>query len=515
MTKHAAKPDAQLIRLVGPAFIPKSHAFSIPAAFWNEHLCNWLDVAVCGRPSNFLHETVLSIPTTRTILRGAMKKIGFLSATKWAPNFKLFGQIRGQPVLILAKFMLHGKMQIFPLDELIRFNGWSRSAGPLGWIYLGTPGIYQLPAKLHDSKPGQRVTPRTILFNDPQIAMNFRGIRSQSQALLDHSLCTDNWIYPDIRFYRNTRLVPMSIFNSNGKVPVHLIFRKVSEAGLLRAVLKYWHGSSIKPVVRQMMPVAVAIDRARRTLWQAVSHNQKVWQTSPRVRLEAARLQYGYARITYAFVRWSAKHGSFSATQSHSLKQIQTQAQNFLQHLKENVAADQAWINYRQAELAMSKLGRSQAGQRRAIMAAEIAARSNYLKFSNLQYLKYWKIKYEGIAPHDPRHLWIAMIKAEYHCTGARNYEAMCGIAYAASMKQNMPKVMAAAARRYELSLLASRADHEAIRALQVEFQISNDKGFSSKAHIARLEAEKLQIQNEIKRVQAHINLLKGRGPSK
>ena len=485
-----------MIQLSGPTFVLSKHEFSLPAAFWNEHLCGWLDVALCGRPSNFLHETVLSVETTRTIVRRAMRKIGFYPATQWAPNFKTFGEIRGQPVLILVRFPVAGKVQTFLLDELIRFNGWSRSAGPLGWLYLGTPGIYQLPKYLHDARPGQMVTPRGVLYNDPQIAMNFRGIRSQSQALLDHSLCTDNWIYPDIRFYRNDRLVPMSIFNSNGKVPATIIFRRVSEAGFMRAVIRYWHSASMRRLAARLLPLAKEMDGWRRKIWAHVHGQPDAWKRSSAVQVDAAELRHAYAMLTNTFVDWSMKHSRFSPTAGRNLAAVKLQARRFAEHLSEQVKATQAWVHYTQAKAEAAKT--SSPSERRKILASEIEARSEFLRYSNLQYLRYWKLKFDSISPKDPRHMWLKMIRAQYASARARNREAVLGIALAKAMTGDVAAQRARASEAYERALITSHIRTLDILELQYAFRISNDRGFTGKKHIAMLATQKRQIENEI-----------------
>ncbi len=494
----------QMIKLAGPKFVLSKHEFSLPAAFWNEHLCNWLDVALCGRPSNFLHETVLSVETTRTILRRAMQKIGFHPATQWAPNFQTFGEIRGEPVLILVRFPMAGKMQTFLLDELIRFNGWSRSAGPLGWLYLGTPGIYQLPKSLHDAHPGQMITPRGVLYNDPQIAMNFRGIRSQSQALLDHSLCTDNWIYPDIRFYRNDRIVPISIFNSNGKTPATIIFRRVSEAGLMRAVIRYWHSASMRRLAARMLPLAKQMDTWRRNLWSLVHDHPGAWESSSAVHVDAAELRHGYAVLTNTFVEWSIKHSIFSSTESRDLAAVKLQARRFEEHLGEQVKATQAWVRYTLAK-SRAKIAKTKVERKKAL-ASEIEAKSKFLLYSNLQYLQYWTLKFHSVSPKDPRQLWVRMVKAQYVSSKARNTEAHLGIAYAKAMTAGNAQLTARDAAAYERSLIISHLRALEILELQYEFRISNDTGFASKKRIAALEDLKNKIKKEIDEVRKQLS---------
>jgi hypothetical protein len=437
-----------------------------------------------------------------------MKKIGFYPATDWAPDFKTFGEVRGQPVLILVRFPLAGKSQTFLLDELIRFNGWSRSAGPLGWLYLGTPGVYQLPASLRDAQPGQRVTPRAVLYNDPQIAMNFRGIRSQSQALLDHSLCTDNWIYPDIRLYRNNRIVPMSIFNSNGKTPATIIFRRVSEAGLMKAVIRYWHASSMRQLAVKMLPLAERMDRWRRDLWSRVNGHPQAWRTSTAVRLDAAELQHGYAILTDTFIHWSEQRSRFSATGSRNLAAIKLQAKRFMEHLDDVVKATGAWVRYAQAKARAARTTSPTA--RKKILALEMVSRSRFMLHSNRQYLRYWRLKYHAISPTDPRHLWIKMIRAQYAGAAARNREATLGIAYGKAMATGDAQATRKASEAYEQALINAHIRALQILELQYEFRLSNDKGFVSKKHIAMLKASQKRLETEIAALKKELQQLGG-----
>ena len=509
-----AKPTAAaskgMIRLAVPVINQQKHEYTIPAAFWNEHLTDWLDVALCGRPSNFLHETVLSIQTTRHILKRAFTAIGYHSATQWSPDIEDFGAIRGQPVLILVHFKLHGKPQTFLLDELIEFRAWHVSIGPFGWLYLGTPDPYHTANPGPHPRAGQYVDPAKILTDDPQAAMQFRGILHASQSLLDFPLCFDNWIYPNIRYHRNSAVLAMKVFNSNGKVPAQLTFRRVSETQYLQAAAKYWHDPRFVPYLAQQMPIAKTIDTARRQLWKLVQHRHLPW-SNWRVERCVAKLQYGYARLQAAWVAWDVAHAHFRLADNLSKKQVANQAELFLSHLRQVAACDhQLWL----ATVAFDKLHNLKKASRtaptrvlRLLQAEELSARSQALLDSNMQKLQFWGKKKHRLKPNDPRKIWIRDVNAQYILAQARQAMGRAGLAYAAAMKSGDT---AKFRRRYLAAILQVSQARENVALVNVDFHIINDQGFISAGHLAVLKAKKAAIVARIKRIKAQLKKISG-----
>ncbi len=503
-TRPAAK-RSDLIQLAAPEINLKKREFTIPGAFWNEHLTDWLDVALCGRPSNFLHETVLSVQTTRHILKQALTAIGYHSATKWSPDLADFGSIRGQPLLILVRFKLHGQEQTFLLDELIEFRAWHVSVGPFGWLYLGTHDPYQAATAGPPPQGGQRVDPADILADDPQVAMQFRGIQHESQALLDFPLCFDNWIYPNIRYHRNSAVLSMKVFNSNGKVPVQLVFRRVSQVQYLNAAAKYWHDPLFAAYIHRLLPVAAVIDSNRRKVWQLVQMRHLPW-SNWRVERCVARLQYEYSRLQAAWVAWDVAHARFRAADNLSLLQVASQAKSFLLHLRQTQAANhQLWL----ATEAFDKLHvlkqsskTADSAEIRRLRVEELAARSQALLDSNKQYLQFWGEKKRGIKPNDPRKIWIRDIHAQYRLAEARMAMGKAGLGYSVAMRaDNSSK----AQQRYLAAILTVSLAKANVTLVNVDFHITNDQGFASAAHIKKLEQQRSAIKKRIQDIKVQI----------
>lgn len=501
----AVPANRDSITLATPVINAQKHEFKIPAAFWNEHLTDWLDVALCGRPSNFLHETVLSIQTTRHIMKQAFTAIGYHSATKWSPNLTDFGTIRGEPVLILVRFKTHGKEQTFLLDELIEFRAWHISIGPFGWLYLGTHDPYQVAAVGALPQGGQSVDSADILRDDPQVAMQFRGIQHASQSLLNFPLCFDNWIYPNIRYHRNSAVLPMKVFNSNGKVPATLIFRRVSEAQYLAAAIKYWHDPRMATRIQKLMPVAKTIDSTRRRLWVLVHQKHWPW-THWRVERCVAQLQYEYSRLQSAWVAWDVAHAQFRAANNLTARQVAAQAKLFSAHLRQVQAGDhQLWLAT-QALDKLRALGKSppanMSAMARRLRSEELAARSRALLDSNKQDELFWGNKKRGLKPDDPRKIWIQDVMAQYALAQARKTMGECGLAYAAAMKSGHA---AMAQRQYLAAILKVSLAHEKLALVNVDFHIINDQGFASAKHIQALQKEKATIQERIDHIQIQL----------
>ena len=508
--KSATFAADNTVVLAAPKINRQKHEFTIPAAFWNQHLTDWLDVAVCGRPSNFLHETVLSVQTTRHILKQAFSAIGYHSATKWSPDLTDFGSIRGEPVLILVRFKLHGKPQTFLLDELIEFRAWHVSVGPFGWLYLGTHDPYHSVAAGPQPRPGQRVDPADILADDPQIAMQFRGIQHASQSLLDFPLCFDNWIYPNIRYHRNSAALSMKVFNSNGKVPATLVIRRVSEVQYLKAAEKYWHDPGFVAYIGTQLPVAREIDSARRQLWQLVQVKHAAW-TNWRVERCVAKLQYAYARLQAAWVSWDVAHARFRAANNLTAAQVGGQAKLFLWHLRQNTkSAHQLWLATQAFDELheLKQLSETTIGTKiRQLQSDELAARSRALLDSNAQNMEFWGRKKRNLKPNDPRKIWVRDVGAQCALAEARNAMGRAGLAYAAGMKAGALKK---SQQQYLAAILRVSLAKQNVELVNVEFHITNDEGFASAKHIAALKLQKAEIRKRIEQIKAQIKNLTG-----
>ncbi len=224
---------------------------TLPGAFWNEKLADWLDVGLCGRPSDFLHETVLSVTTTRTLLEEALREVGFHDADAWVASVKDFPRVRGDKLLVLGEFVRDGKKETFSLDEMIGFEGWGVSAGPYGFMFKGDPGREMGkgttkpanaaggdgmeglggPAAAKGASPeekdrGKEDDATQILRDDPQISVAFKGLQNVSQSFADHPLAYEDWVYPMRKLGRNYAVLPDKVYDSNGAIPVTVVFRR-------------------------------------------------------------------------------------------------------------------------------------------------------------------------------------------------------------------------------------------------------------------------------------------------
>src|ERR1035437_3296482 len=121
--KHNDDP----IKILHPTVDTKASSVSIPAAFWNQKMTNWVEVAVCGRPSDFLHETIVCIMSTKAVMMQSMRAAGFHDADAWVSSVKDFPRIRGDRFIILLSFNRDGKPETYALDELLTYQGWGVS----------------------------------------------------------------------------------------------------------------------------------------------------------------------------------------------------------------------------------------------------------------------------------------------------------------------------------------------------------------------------------------------------
>ena len=253
-------------------------------------------MGLCGRPTEFLHETVLSVTTTRTLLEGALREVGFHDADAWVASVKDFPRVRGDKLLVLAEFMRDGKKETFSLDEMIGFEGWGVSAGPYGFMFKGDPGrdlgkgttkpanagagdgMEGLggPATVKGTNPGEKEEDATtILRDDPQISVAFKGLQNLSQSFADHPVAYEDWVYPMPKFGRNYAVLPDKVYDSNGSIPVMVIFQKVTEEELLRESARVWHDAAYREYILKQVPMAQRIDKDKAAYWGLLQESHK------------------------------------------------------------------------------------------------------------------------------------------------------------------------------------------------------------------------------------------------
>lgn len=454
------------IRIVPPEV--RDQAVVVPAAFWNEGVASWLEVAISGRPSEFLHETLICIPTTQSDMIRAMHRVGFRNATDVAKNFDEFKQIRGDRALLLLEVTRDGKKETYMLEELFEFHGWGTSVGPLGFYFKGTPpGAASQPADPTTTAPSDA---QKILMDDPQAALTFKGLQHVSRSFLDFSLAYDDWLYPPLEFARNTAVLPADVLNSNGKVPVTLIIKKITETQALEAVIQYWHGDAMKEVARQKLADARLLDSVKERFARTRDAEEKA--------LLRQHILSLYRSLDLGWSLCSIRSAAFADAAND--KKVATR---FVEHLALQTQAESHRMSAMMAKSPAHKLiSNSQ---------ADIASVGDSLV--------YWRDQKSQLDPqNDPRKDWVDLINLQIERAEATQAAAEANIKVAQATPPNQEPALTperqAAAKRLTLAQLRLQ-----LKVTQIE--IARQQTFtdeSAPGRIAELKALQAQIEKTI-----------------
>ena len=150
-----------------------------------------------------------------------------------------------------------------------------------------------------------------------------------SQSFADHPLAYDNWVYPMMRYWRNTKLLPQGVYDSNGDVAVKLILEKVTEEELLTESARVWHDRGYAEFMLKQVRVARGIDAAKGAFWKLSVEEKK---GSPGVML-LAEMERGYADLDAAWADWSVDHAAFNAQEADDLPAIKEEAGRWKEHM--------------------------------------------------------------------------------------------------------------------------------------------------------------------------------------
>lgn len=474
----AQQNQSPAVKIIQPEV--RDNAVIIPAAFWNENVADWLEVAISGRPSDFLHETLICIPTTQSDLIRAMHKIGFRNATDVAKNFEEFQQLRGDRALLLLEVTLNGKKETYLLEELMEFRGWGTSVGPLGFYFKGTaPGASSQPVITgDDGKPLSEV--QRILMDDPQAALTFKGLQHASRSFLDFSLAYDDWLYPPLSFARNTAMLPQDVFNSNGKVPVTLIIKKVTEVQALEAVAQYWHDDAGKALARKLLPVAAKIDRARIEYPMLAAF----------VSREASRLAIceQYAVLDAEWVNYALRHTRFHGEVNDAA--ARKQAEMFVRHL--NVKA--TGLKFQTAAAASRTFNQNQKRE-------ELLYQSQAQLAFNEENLEYWQDQKSQLDPKDdPRKDWVDVVNLQIELASATKNAAEVNLDVAKTTPQGQEPALTperkAAARRLALAQLRLQLQLIKMEIARQQLYSDGDAG----RRVTELKAQQAAIEEAIQK---------------
>jgi len=523
------------IRIVTPVVDQKAGTVTVPAAFWDPHAAAWLDVAFCGRPSDFLHETVVSCTTTRTELEKALRQIGCRDGDAWADSVKGFRTIRGDRLLITVEFSADGKKQVYSLDELLTLQtqdlSWGGALGPYGFMFKGDPehsgSAATAPAteaagdeKLDDAA--------RILRDDPQIALNFKGIQSQSQSFADHPLAYDEWQSPvTLRCGRNYAAVPEKVFNSNGQVAVALTFKRVSEEELIREDAKLWHEDGYRKYMLLQIPTAQQLDRdkaeylaVRGEIGKSAAGAAAKELVSRRTLL-AAKIAAGYAALDRDWAVWAVDHGTFDDKDAKTVMQVKAQAASWKQHM--TLAAE------RESELAAAEDAAAQeqalesqpldgAGKAKLTLlrGKEIEARARAILADNKQDQERWQAEQLRLnSGTDPRDTWVKEVALHVEMAAARNQAGAAGIAYGEALQaignvappaggQEVANPLAASMEKnYAQATLRVSLAEARLNLLSTDFEISKRKDMPDDADLPALRKQHDELTRKISDLQA------------
>jgi hypothetical protein len=518
VVKHADAP----IVIVRPVVDKGAGQVRLPGAFWNQHMTSWVEVAMCGRPSDFLHETIVCVTTTKAILMEALRAAGCHDADEWVTGVEDFPKIRGDQVMIELRVTRAGKVETYSLDELLEYEGWGVAQGPYGWMYKGEPGEENSKLKTQNSKPledGGEESDRTkIVRDDPQIALVLKGIQHFSQSFAEHPLAYDDWIYPMMRYGRNTKLLPMAVYDSNGDVPVEVVIRKVTEEELLTESARVWHDRAFAAYMLQQMATAKAVDVEKAELWGLLPEVKKLSEVPAEKRdalregkvfgragVLAAKIEAGYAELDAAWGVWACEHPQFESSDAKELEELRLETGQWKTHLTlRRERADQLAVAVDAAfdakQLAYQPENTLKLQHLRGV---EIAARSAALLAENQQPREFWKAEDARLdRKTDPRADWIRQIDTQVALNDARSAAGASGVAYGKALRdadaEGTP-ALTALQNQYAGDMQKMTLADLRLRLANVDFEISKREGFTDDPDLPKLQVEKKAIEQSLK----------------
>ena len=508
-----------MIKIVTPTVDKAAAKIFLPGAFWDLHQAGWLDVAFCGRPSDFLHETVLCSTTTRALIEQSLRDIGCHDGDAWTDSARDFRNIRGDRLLITVQFTLDGKPQNYALDEPMTLQtddiSWGGALGlPWGFMFKGDPdhsrtaALQAAPATSPETAvtaPADSDDAGKILLDDPQIALNFKGIQSASQSFADHPLAMDDWPVDTLRCGRNYAVLAKKVFDSNGDIPVTITMQKVTEEQLLNEDAKLWHDSAQRDYMLARLPIAQQIDQDKNAYWDARQQWQKLESQpvqirdakqekdfSARLDMLSAQIGARYAALDRDWAVWNVDHSTFPGAEPEAVPAIKKQAANWKEHMTllaeeadDLAAAEKAAFEQEQIESGGGDITLSATVQKLAqLRGAEIEGRSKALAARNKQDRERWQEELARLNPKtDPRDVWVNQVHLHVALADARQTASAAGIAYGEALEAppasppaasqpdiaSLQKSYAAAA--IQVSLIQTRLD-----LAGVDFEISKRK---------------------------------------
>jgi hypothetical protein len=484
------------IRIVTPRVDKAAQSVTLPAAFWNEHLADWLDVAFCGRPSDFLHETVACATTTRGLLEQALRDVGCYDADAWVDGVQDFPRIRGDRLLITLEFIREGKKEKYSLDELITLTRWGVPLGPFGFMFKGDPDhAASKPAVggVTSTLAGEEDSAR-ILRDDPQIALVFRGIRSMSQSFADHPLAyvEDRWEWEEIHRARNHTLLPAALFDSNGKTPVTLTFQRVSEEQLLTQNAALWHDDACRAYIHKQLDIARQLDKEKAAYLALRLNIGPPADKSARLSLLAAQIERDYAALDAAWTAWAVDHLKPTGETADEVAYIKEQARHWGDFMAANMERAQQLALA--AETPSDQPARALVARSRALIAENKPARD------------YWQAQSDKIKGAPSGDTWANTVRLRLALINARMVVGGAGVDLGQAQQQMPPDEAKIAGFKKALdAALGQMTLADARLALvTVEFEISKREGSPAEAvELAKFKKQRDDLRARIQQLES------------
>ncbi len=501
------------ITLVRPTVDKETSTVTLPAAFWNQQLRSVVEVALCGRPSDFLHETILSVTTTQDLLMAALREVGCHDADAWVSSVQDFPRIRGDRLLILLTFEHNGVVDTYAMDELLAFHGWNTPVGPYGWMFKGDPEhVRPEIAPTRDPITHELLSDAgKILRDDPQIAVKIQGIQHISQSFADSPLAYDEWTFPMMDIYRNTRVIPQAVYDSNGKVPVTLRIEKVNEEQFLEGIIRVWHDQAFTAYAAKQLPVARQIDLNKAELWKDVVALKQLPKESARdsdifahLSVKAAEVAEGYATLDAAWSSWAADHAAFDP-QDEDLAILQQEAKLWKEHgqlmeerARQLATAEEALFEERTISV---KPDADREALRKA-RGMEIAARSAALLADIKQPLDRWSFELKNLDPADPREFMVKGIQYRVALLESQQRAGRIGIAYGKALEAGGAEA-AKLQNEWATEQLGVSIAQLQLDLLNTRFEISKREGIDNDPDMPQLKADEARLMGRLEAARA------------
>jgi hypothetical protein len=521
----ATAPATAPMLLVVPTVDAAHGTVTLPAAFWNQHLAGWIEMAVTGMESEFLHETIVAIPTARPLFLTALRKAGFHDADAWTFSVTDFPRVRGDQALILLNVTRNGKVETYSLNELLCIGGWNVSPGPLGWMFKGDPG--------NPNGAAGDVTQ----FLDPEVALQNHGLQHLADSVIDYPLSYDDWIEPLPKYVRNYSLLPAAVYDSNGGVPVQIVIKKVTERELLQQSAAVWHDKAQAAEFLKLVPVACQIDADKQSLWRLMpalrdersaatqpttQPNATAAADSDEARVLAARIDQGYCTIDAALVDFAATHIDPTAAgadddkpSAAAVTEAKQNAQAFAAHLKNKAEAAAAITTMEDAEREMRAVAAQHVSgtyDRRYLYGVASKARGQADLLRNSEILTYWAGEQARLDPHDPRVEYLRQIHTEFAVAQTTANAAQAQIDLGDALIKNTPDL---AAKQHEFAHAseAKQAAQLQLALFNVEFEISKRQGIENDPEMPELLAQQAAIKAKIAGLMGNVTTAPARQP--